>query len=352
MADTPKALPVEPFQGATRQMSLAPVVRVLGWAVVTATFVFLINNYLVIWRGWPGINSMFGHLGLFGGNVPTPALDSETVTLGWLQLASYAFCLIGPICFVKYGKQRALRDDSAAMNQIVTYIIRASFWMVLFIGLVDMVISFLRVEELLGVFFSDDFVQELGRSQFRGPYIHLPLTVLALIVAAFSRSLGFPWLALLVVVAELTIVFTRFVFSYEQAFMGDLVRFWYAALFLFSSAYTLFENGHVRVDVLYTNFSVRAKGIVNAIGSLLLGIMLCWVILVMGMLGKTNVINSPILVLEVSQSGYGMYVKYLMAAFLAIYAVSMMIQFSSYLMESVADIRGEPGERQVKIETI
>ena len=66
-----------------------------------------------------------------------------------------------------------------------------------------------------------------------------------------AKTLGFPWLALLIVVAELAIVITRFVFSYEQAFMGDLVRFWYAALFLFASAYTLYEEGHVRVDVFY-----------------------------------------------------------------------------------------------------
>ena len=36
--------------------------------------------------------------------------------------------------------------------------------------------------------------------------------------------------------------------------MGDLVRYWYAGLFLFASAYTLFEDGHVRVDVFYTNY--------------------------------------------------------------------------------------------------
>jgi TRAP-type mannitol/chloroaromatic compound transport system permease small subunit len=322
--------------------------RTFGWAVVALTFVFLINNYLIFWRGWPGVDSIFGQLGLFG--VAPSAADN--LALGWIQVATYALCLVGPFCFVKFGAPRTLRDDSATMNEIAIYIIRASFWMVLFIGLADMVVSFLRVEELLHVFFNDDTIQKLGRSQFRGPYIHLPLTVLAMIVAAFSRSLGFPWLALLVVVAELTIVFTRFVFSYEQAFMGDLVRFWYAALFLFSSAYTLFEDGHVRVDVLYTNFSTRIKGLINAIGSLVLGIMLCWVILTMGMLGKANVINNPLLVLEVSQSGYGMYVKYLMAAFLAIYAVSMMIQFSSYLLESIADFRGEPGDRQINAETM
>ena len=58
----------------------------------------------------------------------------------------------------------------------------------------------------------------------------------------------------MIVLGELLIVIARFIFSYEQAFMGDLVRFWYAALFLFSSAYTLVHDGHVRVDIIYASF--------------------------------------------------------------------------------------------------
>ena len=99
------------------------------------------------------------------------------------------------------------------------------------------------------------------------------------VIAAFTRTLGFVWLSLLIVVAELAIVITRFVFSYEQAFMGDLVRFWYGALFLFASAYTLLEEGHVRVDVFYTNFAAKKKGLVNAFGSILLGLSFSWTII-------------------------------------------------------------------------
>ena len=59
-----------------------------------------------------------------------------------------------------------------------------------------------------------------------------------------------------------------------------------------------------------------------------------------GMSDKTSVITSPMLNYEVSQSGFGMYVKYLMAGFLGIFAVTMMIQFASFLLYSVADMRG------------
>ena len=149
----------------------------------------------------------------------------------------------------------------------------------------------------------------------------------------------------MIVVAELGVVISRFVFSYEQAFMGDLVRFWYAALFLFASSYTLINEGHVRVDILYTSFSERGKAWTNSLGSLLLGAPLCWIILTRGLWSKSTLINAPLLSFEVSQSGYGMYVKYLMAGFLLVYALSMLVQFMSYFLSSAAVLLREPDPR-------
>jgi len=320
--------------------------RIFAWAIVAATFVFLISNYLVFWHGWPGISSVLAIIGI------EDAKGTATSGLAWVQVLAYFGCLAVPAAYVFSTRQRSLRRDSAKMNAIVAYIIRAAFWAVLIVGLVDMIISFLRVEGLLESVVGADLTQQLGRSQFRGPYVHLPLIGLSLIIAAFTRTLGFTWLALLVVVAELQIVIARFIFSYEQAFMGDLVRFWYAALFLFASAYTLYEEGHVRVDVLYARFAPKTKGIVNALGSLLLGISLCIVILGVGMGGKSSIINAPLLNFEVSQSGFGMYVKYLMAGFLAVFSVSMMVQFAAYVLEGAADYRGDPGTRELDADII
>jgi len=65
---------------------------------------------------------------------------------------------------------------------------------------------------------------------------------------------------------------------------------------------------------------------------------------IVGMAQKTSIINSPLLNFETTQSGFGLYVKYMMAGFLGIFAISMMIQFVSYLMAAVADYRGEDGK--------
>ena len=293
---------------------------------------FLINNYLTVAMQWPGVKPLF---------------NGEATMASWIQGAIYLAGVVLAIMFVSRTDNRSLRLDSTAIARFNAFLIRAAFWSVLLVGLVDAVISFMRVEGLFDNLISASLLSDLGRAQFRGPWVHLPLMGLGLIIAAFTRTLGFTWLALLIVVAELTIVFTRFIFSYEQAFMGDLVRFWYAALFLFASAYTLQEEGHVRVDVFYAGFADKTKGFINAWGSIILGMSVCWVILVTGMGSRSAIINSPMLNYEISQSGFGMYTKYLMAGFLGVFAITMLIQFVSYLLESVADYRNEPGRREL-----
>jgi TRAP-type mannitol/chloroaromatic compound transport system permease small subunit len=216
------------------------------------------------------------------------------------------------------------------------------------VGFIDMLISFLRVEDLLEPLVGTELTIQLGRPIFRGSYVHYPLILLSFFMAIIFRQISFCWLALFVVLAEFSIVISRFVFSYEQAYMGDIVRFWYAALFLFASAYTLVEEGHVRVDVVYAGMSRRTKAWTNSIGCLVLGMPICWVILMHGMGGKGNSINSPLLSFEVSQSGYGMYVKYIMAGFLIVFAVSMLIQFVSYLLYNISELHNPSDEKRVE----
>lgn len=308
--------------------------RLFGWIILAVMAAYLLNNYLTYWQDLPGIDPIFGK----------PANGSLPILWSWLQMALYAALVLWAVAYV-LRTDRTLREDSERISNINAFLIRAAFFAVLIVGLVDSAISFLRIEGFLPDIVGAQLAEDLGKSRFRGAYVHMPLIGLSVVIAAFTRTLGFTWLALLVVGAELLIVIGRFVFSYEQAFLADLVRFWYAALFLFASAYTLLEEGHVRVDVFYAGMSAKTKGYVNAIGSVVLGMSLCTVILVIGMGGKQNIINSPILTYEVTQAGFGLYVKYLMAGFLGVFAVSMLIQFVSYFLDAVADIRGEPGGR-------
>ena len=307
--------------------------------------------------GWPMATRLFGWLNLalllvfvanvlltFGAGLPGAAMISDgTGPIAWAQLLLYPLAIVAVFVLVTKDRQTTLRVDADRITRLNNYLIRTAFFAVLLVGAIDAGISFLRTEGLLELVVGEDMAKNLGRSHFRGPYVHMPLIVLSFGIAAITRTLGFLWLSLLIVVAELLIVVSRFVFSYEQPFMSDLVRFWYGALFLFASAYTLVEEGHVRVDVFYAGFKQKMKGAVNAIGTLTMGIVLCWTILIIGMGGKSSIINSPVFNFEVTQAGFGMYVKYLMAAFLAVFAITMLVQFVAYLMSAVADWRDDPG---------
>lgn len=302
-----------------------------GWSMLALLVGFLINNILIVVYDFPQIGAL---------------LDGNA--LSWVTLGVYLAGLGAAWWYVSGTPDRALRYDARKISAFNAYLIRGCFFSVLLVGIADAAIAFMRVEGLLTYIFSEDVAKEFLRARFVGPWIHYPLVALSFVIAYFSRSLGFIWLALMIVASELLIVISRFVFSYEQALMGDLVRYWYAALFLFSSAYTLQEEGHVRVDVLYAGFQQRTKGKINAIGSIMLGMVTTWTIIIIGLGGKQSIVNSPMLNFEISQTGSaGLFIKYQMAAFLAIFAITMLIQFVSYLFEAVADKRDEPGRRVV-----
>lgn len=308
----------------------APVTRIFGWATLGTLAAFLINNALIVGFGFSSPWKLAA--GDIGGLVPALV---------------YAALIGSGIAHVLRTPDTALRWDADRVHRINIYIIRGFYFGILFVGIADVAIAFMRVENIFDLIMDRNSVLTLERPSVIGLYVHLPLIALGFVVAVFSRSLGFFWLALLIIVAELTIVITRFVFSYEQAFMGDLVRYWYSALFLLASAYTLHEEGHVRVDILYSGFSARKKGLSNIGGVLLLGMPTAWVILIVGFSGKQSIINGPVMNFEITQTGgIGMYVKYQMAAFLGIFGATMLIQFVSMLFSSVADRRGEPGHRE------
>ena len=300
----------------------AAALCLFAWGMVAVTFAFLIENWLMFWHGWAPARGF-----------PDPA--------SWPLAGLYALALALAAAWALTGAG-PLRTEARRISTLSAFIVRAAFWAVVLVGLADAAISFLRIEGFLVRLVGEDLNAQLGLARGRAPLVHLPLIALGVVVAALTRGTSFIWLALLVVAAELTLVISRFVFSYEQAFMSDLVRFWYSALFLLASAHTLLQDGHVRVDVLYAGMSRRAKALVNGIGAVVFGMSLCWLILILGTAGPASTLNAPILRLEVGQQASGMFVRYLMAGFLGLFAVTMLLQFCAMVLSAAADWRDEP----------
>ena len=252
-----------------------------------------------------------------------------------MQIGVYLICIAAVVFYVFRTYSQTLEQDSKILSKFSAYLVRSSFWAVFLVGVADFVISFMVVERLWEAIFSPEVKALMVKAPVRITYIHFPIILISFVIGYFTKSVGFIWLAVLVVVSEFIIVLSRFIFSYEQAFQGDLVRFWYAALYLFASAYALIHEGHVRVDVLYSSFSEKKKAWTNMIGSAVLGVPLTLIVIFLGLNGKASIINGPVVAFEVTQQGSnGLYLLYLMAVYLAVFAVTMLIQFTSYFMES------------------
>ena len=322
---------------------LVNTVRIFGLSSVLLGVVFVINNFLIFGFDLPGFIASIGGEGALGTDKPEQPFGAMATIFGWVQTLLVLLAVALPGVHVMRGGSLAV--DAAWMDALASYLVRAAFWAVLLTGITDAVISFLRVENLHAVLFGEKLATQLGLSSWRGVFVHLPMILLAGLIALRDKSVSVVWLTLLVVIAEMLIVLARFIFAYEQTFMGDLVRFWYAALFLFASAYTLKEEGHVRVDVLYAGLRQRTKCWLNFSGSLLFGLPLCWIVMARGMWGKSSLINSPMFNFETSMSGFGMYVKYLMAAFLIVFALTMLIQFTAYMFASLAELEDGTADR-------
>ena len=292
--------------------NLPIIIRIFSYSILAITFIFLINNVLTVWFEWPGVKKLFSHYGLFGFKKLSNPLEGSLLTTAYIQLFLYFASILFAIFYVFRSIKQTLETDSKILTEFTSYIIRSSFWAVLIVGIADLIVSFMVVEKLVEPIFGETLKIKLVIPAFRITFVHF-----------------------LVVASEFFIVVSRFIFEYEQAFQGDLVRFWYSALYLFASAYALMHEGHVRVDVLYTGFSERKKAWTNSMGSLLLGIPLCLIVLFLGMGGKASIINGPVISFEITQQGSnGLYLLYLMAVYLAVFAVSMLIQFTSYFMSS------------------
>ena len=315
--------------------NLPILIRIFSFSILSITFVFLINNVLTIWFDWPGIKQLFSNYGLFGFKKLSKPLEESVLTFAFIQLFFYFISVLLVIFYVVKSINRTLESDAEILTKFTAYIIRSSFWAVLIVGLADFIVSLMVVEKLVEPILGETLRVKLVIPTFRITFVHFPLILISFVIGYFTRTVGFIWLAVLVVGSEFAIVISRFIFEYEQAFQGDLVRFWYSALYLFASAYALMHEGHVRVDVLYTGFSERKKAWTNSIGSLVLGIPLCLIVIFLGMINKASIINGPVLSFEITQQGSnGLYLLYLMAIYLAVFAVSMLTQFTSYFMSS------------------
>ena len=71
-------------------------------------------------------------------------------------------------------------------------------------------------------------------------------------------------------VLTFVIVVLRYGFDLGWIALQESVLYLHACVFMLGAAFTFKDNGHVRVDIFYRNFSARNRALVDACGALLL----------------------------------------------------------------------------------
>lgn len=84
---------------------------------------------------------------------------------------------------------------------------------------------------------------------------------------ALGRTVA--WLCVLMVFTSCAITGLRYGFNLGFIAMQESLSYMHASVFMLGAAYTFSRGGHVRVDILYRNFSRRRKAWIDALGALL-----------------------------------------------------------------------------------
>ncbi len=83
------------------------------------------------------------------------------------------------------------------------------------------------------------------------------------------------WLTLIMVIVTFVIVVMRYVFDAGFIWLQESVIWMHALVFMMGAAYTLQQEGHVRVDIFYRELSVTGRAWIDIAGSMLFLLPLC-----------------------------------------------------------------------------
>ncbi|ORE92511.1 TRAP transporter small permease subunit [Acuticoccus yangtzensis] len=98
------------------------------------------------------------------------------------------------------------------------------------------------------------------------------MELLATAIDNTNRAIGkvVSWFVLLMVLVQFGVVVARYVFGVGNLWAQESIIYMHGFLFTLAAAYTLSEEGHVRVDIFYREASLRYRAWVDLLGALFL----------------------------------------------------------------------------------
>ena len=103
-------------------------------------------------------------------------------------------------------------------------------------------------------------------------------SVLRKSIALCGKSVA--WLTVVMVLLTFTIVVLRYGFNLGWIWLQESLTYLHVAVFTIVAAWTLQQDGHVRVDIFYAEMPERKRALVDLLGSLVFLIPFCIFVLV------------------------------------------------------------------------
>lgn len=146
------------------------------------------------------------------------------------------------------------------------------------------------------------------------------------------------WLALAMVLVQFAVVLMRYVFGYSSIFINESVLYLHASIFMLGAGYTLWAQGHVRVDIFYANLSIRGRAMVDIFGHLLL----LGPSLLMLLYWSWPMVRRSWAILEGPISVGGIPASFLLKSLVPAFCVLLLIQGASALIRDLIRLREGP----------
>lgn len=162
-------------------------------------------------------------------------------------------------------------------------------------------------------------------------------SILAVVDSVTERiGRGVAWLTFGMVAATLLVVTLRYGFDVGAILLQESVIYMHGLVFMLGIAYTLKQNGHVRVDLIYSRLTLRQQHWVN-----LTGHVLC--LLPVGLFifaSSLDYVAASWRVLEGSPEVGGMPAVFLLKTLIPVMALTLLLQGAAEALRCVRDLLG------------
>lgn len=146
------------------------------------------------------------------------------------------------------------------------------------------------------------------------------------------------WLCLAVVAIQFAVVVLRYLFGIGSIWLQESIVYSHAAMFLLVAAWTLKNEGHVRVDIFYASASPRRKALVDLCGALVLLIPFAAAILYF----SWPYVARSWAIMESSREASGLPLVFVLKTLIPVFAVMLILQGVAQAIRAFAVLSGKP----------